>query len=141
MMSFVPLADPAPLVEPVSEGWQLVIAALLAIGLIVLLITYFKLHPFLALIFGGLTVGIVAGQNVNDVIGSFSTGFGTTAAGVGALIAMGAMFAKLLADSGGADQIVDTIVGKSSKGGSRGPWPAWGRSSACRCSSRSVSCC
>lgn len=120
MMSFVPLADPAPLVEPVSEGWQLIIAALLAIGLIVLLITYFKLHPFLALIFGGLTVGIVAGQNVNDVIGSFSTGFGTTAAGVGALIAMGAMFAKLLADSGGADQIVDTIVGKSSKAGL--PW-------------------
>ena len=48
------------------------VAALLAIGLIVLLITYFKLHPFLALIVGGLTVGIVAGQNVSDVIDSFS---------------------------------------------------------------------
>ena len=45
---------------------------------------------------------------------SFTTGFGTTAAGVGALIALGAMFAKLLADSGGADQIVDTIVGRAS---------------------------
>ena len=96
------------------------IAALLAIALIVLLITYFKMHPFLALIFGGLTVGIVAGQNVSDVITSFSTGFGTTAAGVGALIALGAMFAKLLADSGGADQIVDTIVGKASAAGL--PW-------------------
>jgi GntP family gluconate:H+ symporter len=114
LMSFAPLADPAPLVDPVADGWQLVVAALLAIGLIVLLITYVKLHPFLALIFGGLTVGIVAGQNVSDVIGSFSTGFGTTAAGVGALIALGAMFAKLLADSGGADQIVDTIVSRSS---------------------------
>jgi GntP family gluconate:H+ symporter len=114
LMSFAPLADPAPLVDPVADGWQLVVAALLAIGLIVLLITYLKLHPFLALIFGGLTVGIVAGQNVSDVIGSFSTGFGTTAAGVGALIALGAMFAKLLADSGGADQIVDTIVSRSS---------------------------
>ncbi len=114
-MPFVPLADPAPLVDPVAEGWQLVVAALLAIGLIVLLITYFKLHPFLALIVGGLTVGIVAGQNVSDVIDSFSGGFGDTAAGVGALIALGAMFAKLLADSGGADQIVDTIVSRSSK--------------------------
>ncbi|MEO7350348.1 MAG: gluconate:H+ symporter [Marmoricola sp.] len=113
-MSFVPLADAVPLIEPVAGGGQLVVAALLAIGLIVLLITYFKLHPFLALIFGGLTVGIVAGENVSDVITSFSTGFGTTAAGVGALIALGAMFAKLLADSGGADQIVDTIVGRSS---------------------------
>ena len=119
-MSLVPLADAAPLIDPVASGWQLVISALLAIALIVLLITYFKLHPFLALIFGGLTVGIVAGQNVSDVIASFTTGFGSTAAGVGALIALGAMFAKLLADSGGADQIVDTIVGKSSKAGL--PW-------------------
>ena len=38
----------------------------------------------------------------------------TTAAGVGILIALGAMFAKLLADSGGADEIVDTIVGHAS---------------------------
>ena len=31
------------------------------------------------------------------------------------LIALGAMLGKLLADSAGADQIVDTIVGKSSQ--------------------------
>jgi len=37
----------------------------------------------------------------------------TTAAGVGILIALGAMFGKLLADSGGADEIVDTIIGRS----------------------------
>ena len=113
--TLIPLADAAPLVDPVASGWQLVLGTLLAIALIVGLITGLKLHPFLALIFGGLTVGIVAGQNLNDVITSFSTGFGTTAAGVGALIALGAMFAKLLADSGGADQIVDTIVGRSSR--------------------------
>jgi GntP family gluconate:H+ symporter len=115
LSSLVAHADPAPLVDPVASGAQLVIAALVAIAVIVALITGAKLHPFLALIFGGLTVGILAGQNVNDVITSFSAGFGTTAAGVGALIALGAMFAKLLADSGGADQIVDTIVGRSSR--------------------------
>ncbi len=118
-MAHLPLAA-APIVEPVAGGWQLVVAALLGIGLIVALITWAKVHPFLALILGGLTVGIVAGQNINDVITSFGTGFGTTAAGVGALIALGAMFAKLLADSGGADQIVDTIVGRSSRAGL--PW-------------------
>lgn len=101
-------------VEPVASGWQLITAALAAIALIVVLITVVKVHPFLALILGGLTVGIVAGENVNDVLVSFTAGFGTTAAGVGALIALGAMFAKLLADSGGADQIVDTIVGRAS---------------------------
>jgi GntP family gluconate:H+ symporter len=116
----VPLAAAPALTAPVAAGWQLVTGALLGIALIVLLITLFKVHPFLALIFGALTVGVVAGENVNDVITSFSTGFGTTAASVGALIALGAMFAKLLADSGGADQIVDTIVTKASRAGL--PW-------------------
>src|SRR4051812_4780996 len=107
-------------VDPVAAGWQLITAALAAIALIVVLITIVKMHPFLALILGGLTVGIVAGQDVNAVLASFTVGFGTTAAGVGALIALGAMFAKLLADSGGADQIVDTIVGRAS--GRTLPW-------------------
>jgi len=104
--SYVPLAA-QPVVEPVAPGGQLVAAALIGIGLIVVLITWAKVHPFLALILGALTVGILAGENINDVIESFATGFGDTAAGVGSLIALGAMFAKLLADSGGADQIVE----------------------------------
>jgi len=108
------------LVKPVAPGWQLMTAALVSIALIVVLITIVKLNPFLALVLGGLTVGIIAGENVLDVITSFTTGFGTTAAGVGILIALGAMFAKLLADSGGADQIVDTIVGRAS--GRMLPW-------------------
>ncbi|SFB72564.1 gluconate:H+ symporter, GntP family [Nocardioides terrae] len=116
-MSVLPFAVSAAgtdLVEPVAAGWQLVVGALVGIALIVVLIVFGKVHPFLALILGGLVVGIVDGQNVADVITSFSNGFGSTAAGVGILIALGAMFAKLLADSGGADQIVDTIVGHAS---------------------------
>jgi GntP family gluconate:H+ symporter len=102
------------LVDPVAPGWQLLVAALAAIGVIVALITGLRMHPFLALIIGAAVVGAGAGQNLNNVVTSFSTGFGSTAAGVGLLIALGAMFAKLLSDSGGADQIVDTIVGRAS---------------------------
>ena len=102
------------LVEPVAAGWQLILAALAGIALIVVLITVAKLHPFLALIFGAVTVGIVAGENPGNVLDSFGKGFGDTAASVGILIALDAMFAKLLADSGGADEIVDTIVGRAS---------------------------
>jgi GntP family gluconate:H+ symporter len=110
------LAADTELAEPVAAGWQLIVAALAGIALIVVLITVAKLHPFLALIFGAITVGIVAQgwEGLADVLDSFSTGFGTTAASVGILIALGAMFAKLLADSGGADEIVDTIVGHAS---------------------------
>ena len=71
------------LVEPVAGGWQLILAALAGIALIVVLITVAKLHPFLALIFGAITVGIVAGQNPGDVLDSFGKGFGDTAASVG----------------------------------------------------------
>ncbi|MBG6096696.1 GntP family permease [Nocardioides luteus] len=101
-------------VAPVASGGVLLAAALAAIALIVVLITYVKLHPFLALLLGGVAVGVLSGRNVMDVITSFGEGFGATATSVGLLIALGAMFAKLLSDSGGADQIVDTIVGRSS---------------------------
>jgi len=109
------LADDAPkLTEPVASGVHLLLAFLVGIGVIVVLITIVKLHPFLSLMFGALTVGMVAGENLTTVLASFTKGFGETAAGVGILIALGAMFAKLLADSGGADEIVDTIVGHAS---------------------------
>ncbi|MDX6372060.1 MAG: gluconate:H+ symporter, GntP family [Nocardioidaceae bacterium] len=108
------------LVDPVAPGWQLITATLVAIALLVVLITVVKLNPFLALILGGLTVGAIAGENLTDVITSFTTGFGTTAASVGVLIALGAIFAKLLAESGGADQVVDTIVGRAT--GRALPW-------------------
>ncbi|WP_019971155.1 GntP family permease [Mycobacterium sp. 141] len=119
------LAEDAKLPEPVAPGWELVVAFLVGIAVIVVLISWVKLHPFLALIFGALTVGVVplvlglfTGDKVNQsltaVLKSFSDGFGSTAAGVGILIALGAMFAKLLADSGGADEIVDTIIGHAS---------------------------
>ena len=113
-MSPTILADAPKLAQPVASGWQLILAFVAGIAVIVVLITIAKLHPFLSLIFGALTVGVVAGENLEKVLKSFSDGFGTTAAGVGILIALGAMFAKLLADSGGADEIVDTIVGHSS---------------------------
>jgi len=108
------LADAPKLTEPIASGTQLILAFLAGIAVIVVLITVVKLHPFLGLIFGALTVGLVAGEGLTKVLESFTGGFGSTAAGVGILIALGAMFAKLLADSGGADEIVDTIVGHAS---------------------------
>ena len=104
-----------PPVDPIAGSAQLIIAALIGIAVIVLLITQLKLHPFLSLTIGSFVVAIIAGEDLIDAITSFSTGFGDTAAGVGTLIALGAMFGKLLADSGGADEIVETIVGRSSE--------------------------
>jgi GntP family gluconate:H+ symporter len=92
---------------------RLILAALAGVAVIVVLITQFKMHPFLALMLGTGVLGAVAGMSLSKIIDSFSTGLGTTVASVGVLIALGSMLGKLLADSGGADQIVDTILAKS----------------------------
>lgn len=99
---------------PTSPGWQLITAALIGFAVIVLLITRFKLHPFLSLTIGALAVGAIAGMGMETMLASYSTGVGTTVASVGVLIALGAIIGKLLADSGGADTIVDTLVGNTS---------------------------
>ncbi|MBC9725824.1 GntP family permease [Streptomyces sp. TRM68367] len=114
------LAADAP--EPITSAGhaQLGIAVLAGIAVIVLLITKFKLHAFLALTIGSLALGAFAGAPLDKVLTSFSTGLGTTVAGVGVLIALGAILGKMLADSGGADQIVDTILEKA--GGRSMPW-------------------
>ncbi|MFE5588810.1 GntP family permease [Streptomyces sp. NPDC056549] len=103
--------------EPITSAGnaQLGIAVLAGIAVIVLLITKFKLHAFLALTIGSLALGAFAGAPLADTIKSFSTGLGNTVAGVGVLIALGAILGKLLADSGGADQIVDTILARTGK--------------------------
>jgi GntP family gluconate:H+ symporter len=92
---------------------RLITAALIGIALIIVLITWGKLHPFLALTVGALTTGLVAGMNTVDTVASFTAGVGSTMGGVGVLIALGAIYGKLLADSGGADRIVDTLVSRA----------------------------
>ncbi|MEV6553789.1 gluconate:H+ symporter [Streptomyces sp. NPDC051597] len=111
--------------EPITSAGnaRLGIAVLAGIAVIVLLITRFKLHAFLALTIGSLALGAFAGAPLDKAITSFTTGLGNTVAGVGVLIALGAILGKLLADSGGADQIVDTILARAGKSGGRAmPW-------------------
>ncbi|MFE6132319.1 gluconate:H+ symporter [Streptomyces sp. NPDC056437] len=112
----------ADAIEPITSAGnaQLGIAVLAGIAVIVLLITKYKLHAFLALTIGSLTLGSFAGAPLEKTILSFTAGLGTTVAGVGVLIALGAILGKLLADSGGADQIVDTILAKAK--GRAMPW-------------------
>ncbi|MEH0844432.1 SLC13 family permease [Micromonospora sp. CPCC 205711] len=113
------LAAPA---EPLTDAGntQLIIAALLGIAAVVLLIAWGKVHPFLSLILGAAVLGVVAGVSPDKIVTSFSGGVGSTVGGVGLLIALGAMIGGLLAESGGADSIVERVVGRVSGGAL--PW-------------------
>ncbi|GGQ59485.1 GntP family permease [Couchioplanes azureus] len=99
---------------------RLVLAAVLGIAAVVLLIAWAKWHPFLALILGAGVLGIVAGAAPGDTITSFKAGVGSTVGSVGLLIALGSMIGALLAESGGADGIVASIVRRVS--GPALPW-------------------
>src|SRR6478736_3758189 len=101
-------------IVPSGSNAQLILAAIGGIAVIVLLITWLKLHAFLALMIGAIGVGIAAGLGAVPSVAAFAKGFGDTMGGVGILIGLGAMYGKLLADSGGADRIVDTLVSRSS---------------------------
>ncbi|HEU4566460.1 MAG TPA: gluconate:H+ symporter [Marmoricola sp.] len=96
-----------------THDTRLIVVTVLAIGLIVGLIVGLKLHPFLALILGSGFVGLAAGVSAADVISNFETGVGATLQEVGLLIALGAMLGKLLADSGGANRVIDTLIGNA----------------------------
>ncbi len=97
----------------VSDG-RLITSAIAGFAVIIALITWLKVNPFVALTIGSIAVGLASGLDPTKAVTSYTNGFGSTMGSVGVLIGLGAIFGKLLADSGGADQIVDTLVGRSS---------------------------
>jgi gluconate:H+ symporter, GntP family len=102
-------------VDPSGPVAQLIIAAVIGIVVIIALITWLKVHPFIALTIGALGVGIGAGLAPDASVTSFGNGFGATMTSVGILVGLGSMFGKMLVDSGAADRVVDTLVRRSSK--------------------------
>ena len=118
-----PLISAAP--AAASSAWtsadtNLVLCAVGGIGLVVLLTAVAKLHPFLALIAGTLLVAFSAGVPIAKILPTFETGVGGLLGGVGVIVALGAMLGRLLVDSGGAQQLVNTLVGRS-----RPRWVPW----------------
>ncbi len=105
-------ASAAHLAQPVlnAHDTQVLIVAAVGIAIIVALIVLLKLHAFLALTVGALFVGVGSGIPLGKVTASYENGVGGVLGYVGVLIALGAMVGKLLADSGGADKVVDTLL-------------------------------
>lgn len=103
------------LLAAAPSGWtahdsRLLIAVLVGFAVIVVLISWAKLHPFLSLALGSTALGVIAGMPFEELVGSFTEGVGGTIGEVGLLVALGAMLGKLLTDTGGADQIVETVL-------------------------------
>ena len=96
---------------------KLIVLAVAAIGVLVLLVTWLKLNAFVSLVLASLVVGagaVLMGQTI-DVAGgkvpysmlgvarSIQDGIGGTLGGIAAVLGLGTMLGKLLAESGGAE--------------------------------------
>ena len=91
------------------ESYLLLDAVVTIIGLI-FLITKFKVHPFIALIIAAGFLGLTSGMPVDKIIKAFQDGFGGVLGFVGIILALGTMLGKMMAESGGADQIAQTLI-------------------------------
>ncbi|GAA0520743.1 gluconate:H+ symporter [Saccharopolyspora thermophila] len=98
-----------------AHDTRLLVAAVAGIAVIVVLISWAKLHPFLSLALGAATLGVVAGMPFGDLVETFTKGLGKTVGDVGLLVALGAMLGKLLTDTGGAGQIVETVLRRTTR--------------------------
>jgi GntP family gluconate:H+ symporter len=83
------------------------------VGCIVLLIvaiTVLKVHPIPALLIAGLILGLASGSSVEAVTESLLSGFGNTLKWIGLVILFGTLLGEILAVTGGADVIADSVI-------------------------------
>ncbi len=89
-----------------------ILLVVFAISLIFVLVSIikFNLHPFLALLIGGLIMGILAGLPLTQVADGLASGFGSTMQGIGILIILGVGLGHLLHISGCTSQIAALML-------------------------------
>jgi len=88
----------------------LLVSTLIAVIVLILLISIVKLNPFLTLILISLSLAMVAGLPLATAIRSFETGMGNTLGHIAIVVALGTMLGKMMAESGGADQVAHTLI-------------------------------
>jgi GntP family gluconate:H+ symporter len=86
-----------------------------AILLLIISITYLRIHPFLALLIIGLFLGISTGMTTQTVLETLLDGFANTLKWIGIVMILGTVIGEILTETGGAFRISDsilTLVGK-----------------------------
>lgn len=82
-----------------------------SILLLVLLITWGRLQPFLAFLVAAVVAGVLLGLPLDTIPGVLEKGIGGTLGGLIGIVCLGAMFGKLIADSGAAQKIATVLIG------------------------------
>ncbi len=89
---------------------MILLTILFCIILLVLLVSWLKVNPFVAFLIVSITAGLLLGIPLNSVTKSVQRGLGETLGAISVIICVGAMIGKLVAASGAAQKIAEVLV-------------------------------
>ena len=92
------------------HGAYLLVLALVAIIALIVLIARFKINPFIALMTISLVLAGASGMPLQTLVKSFENGVGGILGHIAIIVALGTMIGKMMAESGGADRIAQTMI-------------------------------
>ena len=92
------------------HGILLLVSALFAVIALILLIAWAKLNPFVVIFVVSLALAVVTGMPLPNVVKSFEAGLGGTLGHIAIIIGLGTMLGKMVAESGGAECIAQTLI-------------------------------
>lgn len=88
---------------------------IIGVALLLILMIALKLNGVLSLVIVALAVGLMEGIPLNKVVTSMTNGIGSTLGSLALVLGFGAVLGKLMADSGAAQRIADTLIDKFGK--------------------------
>jgi len=91
-------------------GLPLIIAFVIAVILMIVAISKFKVHPFLSIMGVSLLLALVAGIPLTDIPGVIGAGFSGTFSSIGIVIILGAFIGSVLEATGAALKLADMVI-------------------------------
>jgi Gnt-I system low-affinity gluconate transporter len=89
---------------------QLLLAVLGGIGVLLALIIWLRITPFIALLIAGIFTGLFAGMEVASIMDTVQKGMASTLGYVATIVGLGAIFGGILEKSGGAQAIAKALL-------------------------------
>ena len=91
-------------------GIPLIIAFVVAVVLMIVAISKFKVHPFLSIMGVSLILALVAGIDLTKIADVIGAGFSGTFSSIGIVIILGALIGTILEQTGAAFKLADLVI-------------------------------
>ena len=91
-------------------GLPLIIAFVLAVIVMIVAISKFKVHPFLAIMGVSLILALIAGIPLTQIADVIGAGFSGTFSSIGIVIILGALIGSILEQTGAAFKLADLVI-------------------------------